>query len=1275
MSRAEVDEHVSEDLGFRLLTGKLGVPLFPSPIDFDAPVAILNPLQLLTVGHKKGIYAAADIHSIGVGYLADLDADDATIAKKFRSLMLENVTYVKFDATNEYLYVVADNFVQKINVDEILAGTLPTFEKLAAEGGVSVVEPSPFDPAVYAYLNNTKKLTIVAHGAAENVSDVSAFSWTTSALEIAIVSGGSLKFISLQGSQTAVYPIEESGELFSVSTIDEKNWYVVGKPEDENDDDIHTLVTKTGDTFTASELMLPPSFNEVQRKPVAYFAAISQWIPGSVLAFVASALSSEVATLECGENTRILLQLNDTDRAELPMDDNSGEDTLPVGFALDLSGTGRSVKNVSPLIDEAVGILPRLLCLNNMGHLFVWNVFDVAGVRENTLDLKRALAQLPAVGANSESTSKPVGGSITLNNFAKSLDSAVPPISESGFGKSIVGAPSPSGLSFGGGASFGGASFGASSFGAAKPTQMFGANDFKSCSQSKAEKPAFGSSGPVFGGSSATTPEKPALGSNASPFGALASNKNDTFGNSSAVFGASSSTKNDKPSFGGSTFGSPSANTAPKSAFGGSTFGASPANVSDKPAFGGSAFGASNSTPMFGANDFKSGSQAKTENPAFGSSGPAFGASSATTPRKSPSGSSSPIFGASPDSKPEKPAFGSSGPTFGTANTTTSEKPAFGATGFGAPSNTSSGFGSGSVFGKASFDTQKPDRPFGAAPAAPSQASATGISGSSFGSNSKFGASLQGPASLSPFATLNKDDNSSSPFANLMKSEKLSPFGELKPAGSSPFASLKLDGPSSQPESSNLNQNSSLFGASQNKFSAVSMDQSDSDQSSESGSDNLDSSDEFSAENNNGFTGKGAFAKLNLSKQEPPSQSTGFGKFNPTPTPPPSSLETKPSLGDFKSTKEPTQPKAPETISKISDLGSSKESSTLNSVSRTLTPKSGESLFGQAKPASVEKETSVKTPEVTESIPAKPTAEPEAKKEFKPEPVPEKKKELYEGKDISEVIKKVEYLKLGGFTEKPAPYTDEIARTFTELIQLAQGNIDVLALNTVKTKTLIDAAGVHRKHLGNEDLANPELWTLGDLDDLKEITSEPREALDDILVTVRHQNSKLGALLKRVDESEEKKDEIEKVITQLALFKQSLESSKLSKRPLDVRAEILRQQLRKKLAHVELLQEDIAQKLLPLGVHLNLGEGAVAKAKKLEKIVYELGMKARELSVYIQGLENDVYNYCEDKQERGVAEDIQLAIGYPTPVQTDQFKLAEKFANGTTPRKIQPVVL
>lgn len=500
MSHPELEEFLSEDLGFRIATGKNGVRLFDESVDFEQ--AAEDPLHLLALGNSKKIYAASNIKSVGVGYLADLD--DLESAKlKLRCVEFGPTTCLALDSTNEYLYVVSESNAHIGSVSQLLEGNSAEFSPITTSGNVICLATSPSVPGSYFYLKSDNTLTIVIGASEVHVSDINNACWDISGQFIGAVSDESFYILDSKAAKTETHSISDAGKLSGVSCIDSKNWLVVASPEDE--DDMHFLVS-SGSSAGITSVPFAPPFGEAERAKTLYATSLLNWIQGTSYSFVTSALSTEINTVECGSNVRLVAQLNETDRAELPMDDESGDDTLPVGLAVDISATLLTVKAPCDAVEEAIGVLPRLLCLNNLGYLIVWYVFDSAGLRNNTLSLQRALETIDPNASKIQSTgqSQPVSNPTPASTNADTAPSAsdcsnAPNAFGAGFGKS----------GFGAATSTSGSGFGSTGFGAASSTSTgagstgFGSAGFGAASSGA---PTFGHSSfgqPLFGSGSA----------------------------------------------------------------------------------------------------------------------------------------------------------------------------------------------------------------------------------------------------------------------------------------------------------------------------------------------------------------------------------------------------------------------------------------------------------------------------------------------------------------------------------------------------------------------------------------------------------------------------------------------------------------------------------------------------------------------------------------------------------------------------------------------------
>lgn len=535
---AEVLEHVTENFGFRLLSGSLGIKLFDEPVDFANPALANVPVSLLDTSSHLKLYAASNGSAIVVGQLHDL-ADHETAGSKTTRLELPDVTWLRFNCTSDSLYVVTKGQIVKASVGLVLAGS-PLFEPIDSPGSVTVLEPA-LAPDSFAFLTAAQTLHIHKGPAQTKVDSVSAFSWLPDANSLAIVDGKSLKVVDVMGKTLHTYTSENL--LLSVSSINQHQWYVTGKAAEDDEDLVHELVTLNGGVYGCNTIFMPPPFGEVARAPTVYCSTVKDWLPGSAFSFLAYSLSTEITTLQTGNQLQVVAQMNDTDRAELPMDsiNDEDEDTLPVGLALDLTGTDRTVIAPSTAIEEANGVLPTLLCLNNVGKLLTWVVFDADGVNNKTASLTRAQAaeapinaSVPTVSAGSLAPTtdqspafKPAAGA-----FAN-LQTSKPPARPFGSPVTTENTPQaqaqPQNQTFGasaqpafGQSSLGGSTFGQTSLGSSQSTM---GNKLVPALSSLSGLSTFGKFGAksAFGQSAGSgSPFAKLQGSTLSPFGLLA---------------------------------------------------------------------------------------------------------------------------------------------------------------------------------------------------------------------------------------------------------------------------------------------------------------------------------------------------------------------------------------------------------------------------------------------------------------------------------------------------------------------------------------------------------------------------------------------------------------------------------------------------------------------------------------------------------------------------------------------------------------------------------
>lgn len=683
---AEIPEEFTETYGFHLDSHKDGVKLFDAPVDFGNSKVATLPLNLLAVGNIKKVYIASNTSQLVIGHVETLEEDRKYVG-------LDSITTVGISADNEYVYVVTNGTLNRVSTDELLLGG-QTFTEMVKN--VKSFKASPTVLGLTAALLENGTLNVLKEDeTVQSFENVKCFAWDLEGTAIGVATKDEIAIYKPDGEKLSSHPVEESYN--DIVAIHSGQWLLMNSPSP--DDATYTLFSKDGSGFSTLDVPLAPPFGEVERVQQIYSTHLQNWIDGKTLALVSTALATEIASIEYdGAECKLIAHANDTDRAELPVDDESGDDTLPVGMAVDVTGTTRVVKEPCLGVEEASGVLPRLFCLNNNGMLIVWDVFESREISNEGLSLERALPHLQTVeiSASKKSDSVSLGPtSVPVKSDPVSRGPfSAPPIAKEQTSKpsappaSPFGSSQPSGFGLHGSEGSQGSGFGQAGFG----KSGFGQSGF---GQSAFGQPAFGQSG--FGQKQQTKGSedvKSGFGSYASKNNALSGDaKSSPFSKTTAsedIFG-SQNTSNE--SLKASIFGD--SNTKPfgsssesKDIFAGSSSTKPFGSTTDAKPFGSISgakpFGSSTDAKPFGSNSETKPFGSTTNAKPFGSTTTKsiFGnPTDAKTSSLSSKQESS--FGATLDAKPletvSKPAsaFGSSGTSepFGSSSTS---KPLFG---------------------------------------------------------------------------------------------------------------------------------------------------------------------------------------------------------------------------------------------------------------------------------------------------------------------------------------------------------------------------------------------------------------------------------------------------------------------------------------------------------------------------------------------------------------------------------------------------------------------
>ncbi|CAK7910461.1 hypothetical protein CAAN1_14S00320 [[Candida] anglica] len=1162
---AILDEVASEHFGFKLSEPSEGIRVFDA-LPFDKVQS--RDVDLLSFNNVKHYFACSDMSSLIVESIDVLKGgDEGEVNPKSWARVdgVNDITQLKFNFDGSKLFFLDGGKLLSISNFKKLE------PKTVANGQTKRFCPSPTSSKLLILRDNGD---LYVDGVLWK-SNIMTMSWTLDGEYVIYADSNEVRIAKPLSDTFDSVALVDGYLVLTATEVSLNVILLVFGPEsnDPTDHDFKTLVVVLDEnkkSTTTYEADVAPPFG-AERIGTYYIKTLNNWAKDQTLSFITAASSTDISTIELQkdgdsfQDPKSIVQLNDSDRAQFPLNDD-GDDISPVGLALDLTNSDTIVSEPCIGIESAQG-LPKLWCLTQEGTLLGWWLYDSAKLSKDEVSLAGPLASLNGEISKPEPkkevkfeefNEKPTYSSTTTNNpFGSSTGSV---FGTGAFGSQTVKSDNPFGTSTG--SPFGG----------------FGNN--------KPDAPA------------SEAQNKPTTTTNVSGFGIsnTATNKPTTSPEKTGGFGSSG--------FGSSGFGS--------SGFGSSGFGSTPKvdTSSSSSGFGKSAFGSSG----FGSNPAASSTTTSSGfgKSAFGSSG--FGSSSAAATTSASSG-----FG--------KSAFGSSG--FGSSPTTDSSA---------APS----GFGKSS-FGSGAFGSTATGSPFGslADKSKSSEVSPFGGFGSTERKSSPFAGLSSENKSSSPFAGLSSENKSSSPFAGLSSENKSSsPFAELssdRSATSSPF-----DGPSSadlsstaSPElSSTKPSTSNPFGSSTaNAFGSLGLSDSNTlakEESPKATTGGLFGKSEEAPKASSGglfskseeapkATSGGLFGK----SEEAPKESTGglFGKSEEAPKATSGGLFGKSEEAPKESTgglfgNSEEAPKASTgglfgSQKKISNNDTSttknldSKASGIFGVDNSKSPNtgliSGFSGFGinnsEKKPAPIK--SSADDNSDSKSAPFLESTD--AVKDTDSKLTDEKHSETPKTVEDPGTVAKIEvedntpkpvrecepFQNFAGIKPLPKPETNKVQNMTNEIYYKTSGILQVLENNVKILGNYLEELGDDKISLTEEDLDKPELWRVASsLNELQDITYNYDSQQD---IALRAQNEiyeKLSNLTIRTEDSFIQRTKVDKLLTQLAAFKDETNVKKLKNRPLEYPSVELQTSVRQKLQRYEKLKKELLLKLMTLKTKL-----------------------------------------------------------------------------------------
>lgn len=410
---SSVKEFTTEEFGFRLATSPEGIRVFDQGVDFGEEKD--GPLRLLAIGNQSGYVACSNKSSLIVEKLSKFSQQDE-LAHDFID-DLNNVTIIDFNCDESKLFILEDGLLKWLNMDDISVTGKVTSRSLKEftlknSGKLKDVldfSPSPVYPNIMAIYNRNRELFLVQDGELIKKENVSCFEWSLR---------GDILYFGLHGLSAVHFIVlgqeNETNTAVSNPEIDDTNsvivikinelrykshWLVIYKRngDGDGDSDYECYVLINADKVSScSQVDIAPSFGSLEHFGTYYVLPLFLWLPDKSYFFVSLSLSTEISVLEIDDkgNVNVISQLDDSERAQLPINEDTGEDELPIGFAIDICSLEIVVMEPCKGVDRTLGTLPRIWCLTHEGAMVSWWVYESPALKGNKLNLKKTLDYL-----------------------------------------------------------------------------------------------------------------------------------------------------------------------------------------------------------------------------------------------------------------------------------------------------------------------------------------------------------------------------------------------------------------------------------------------------------------------------------------------------------------------------------------------------------------------------------------------------------------------------------------------------------------------------------------------------------------------------------------------------------------------------------------------------------------------------------------------------------------------------------------------------------------
>lgn len=394
-----LEDEFSDTIGFKLNTDGKGIKIFKEKIDINL---IKNKeLNLFEISKNNKYFACSNGHTLIIDCVSKFSNLNTNDLKTFKVV---NLTQIFFSNNDEVLFLLENNKLKYIDLlnyfntksfelnDYILDD--PNFDD------VKLISPSSIFSSLLLVQNSKNDLFLIKEKKIIKLSqNVAFFSWSIKGETIYYSSYDSLNVKSLNLIEIVSKEIEIDYLLEGPFFTNKKSWtlsflkeiyyntLIIAYHEKYSDSEpkifLFLLEKKNSDYVLKNiDIMFSDEFEK--KKNTFYFSSFIVTNIDNKYQFFTSSMLSCFYILKIENNfVKMIQQLEDSEKAQFPLDDETYDDTFPVGMSLSIDHTNTN----NPTI--------FLNCLFDTGSMVSWEFFNKKETFDNYLEFKENLNNSP----------------------------------------------------------------------------------------------------------------------------------------------------------------------------------------------------------------------------------------------------------------------------------------------------------------------------------------------------------------------------------------------------------------------------------------------------------------------------------------------------------------------------------------------------------------------------------------------------------------------------------------------------------------------------------------------------------------------------------------------------------------------------------------------------------------------------------------------------------------------------------------------------------------